>query len=1117
MSETKCLKLAPIKRSLSRRLCSFAGAAAALALTCAIVLGGLVIFIQRNVFTVDALRHELIGAIQKKVGSKASVDIGEVRLGGGENNFSAQVLNLVVKGPNGETILSSPDARIDLSPAAIARLDVVPQKITLKDVQLAVKVSADGTIFIGGAPTDAAAPVSIQEVLSNIVAVLNGSIGVGGQVIPSIVLENGHISVDDARNGRQFSFRQVKIASSPSADGRTELSVNAEGSGGPVSIRIGPAENSLTYALKVEQIAAGDLGAIAGVELKFINAVLPVSADIMMQFNEKSQPVLVSGNVMTGAGFILIDDPDATPIALQQSKIRFQYKSTEPAIDLPELKIRAGDLAIDLSGSALSLPGEKWQLNLSGKNGYIEPLTKDDKRLEIASAKMEAVIDHSTRKITFNSIDVAGPLFSVRLRGETVFDEAGKMAMAILLSVGKSDGRAALHLWPSFIAPELRRYLIANFISGTLNTLEVSNSLSVATFQAIKERKPIPAEAVTAKFSVSDGSLRLVNGLPILSGLSFQGQSTGRTASLTSMKASVPLSVNRSLSISEGSFSAADLARKPVEASSQFRMTGPLDAVIELLNQPAMQGVVPFNGGSDGVKGNFDGRISVSLPLMPKLQPKDVNMQAKATLTNVVAEKFIGKEKFEANNLQFSAQTGTVALKGEGKVSGIVANLDIVQPRAGNSEDASITFTLDDAARIKRGINLGSQLTGPVMVTVRSDFPVNTKDGVPVEIDFAKASIDGLLPGWVKPAGKPAKAKFILAEKEAGYRITGLELDSNGPSARGSIEIGADAGIASFQLSSLKLSVGDAMQADGTKTANGMKVNIRANSFDARPFLRGAHKASSAASGKELDLDMKVVALSGFNGEIASGADIKFLTRGSQVRQGNVSVKLNGVPFVAKITPKSDGTAQLAASTGNAGAFLRFMDIYNRVQGGNLEIQASTTGDREEGWVTMHNFILRDEPALKRVAAVATTQGQETTDQTGRQSFISDPSDVQFTKMRVDFSRIGDRFDVSDAVMWGREVGGTLSGQLDYGRDRVNLEGTFVPAFGLNNAFAKIPLFGLFLAGNKNEGVFAVPFQIRGKASAPSLTVNPIAAVSPGFLRKIFDFRGGSTSKIPAE
>ena len=178
-----------------------------------------------------------------------------------------------------------------------------------------------------------------------------------------------------------------------------------------------------------------------------------------------------------------------------------------------------------------------------------------------------------------------------------------------------------------------------------------------------------------------------------------------------------------------------------------------------------------------------------------------------------------------------------------------------------------------------------------------------------------------------------------------------------------------------------------------------------------------------------------------------------------------------------------------------------------------MDLNLTKSGNVEAGYVNVRDFALRDEPALKR-ASTAASNSNDPTEQGAKRGFMADASDVAFTKLRMDFTRKGDYFDVSDAVMWGREVGGTLSGQLDYKRDYVNIAGTFVPAYGLNNAFAKIPVLGFLLTGNKYEGVFSIPFQITGRASQPNLSINPIAAVSPGFLRKIFEFRGAGTSTV---
>ena len=55
---------------------------------------------------------------------------------------------------------------------------------------------------------------------------------------------------------------------------------------------------------------------------------------------------------------------------------------------------------------------------------------------------------------------------------------------------------------------------------------------------------------------------------------------------------------------------------------------------------------------------------------------------------------------------------------------------------------------------------------------------------------------------------------------------------------------------------------------------------------------------------------------------------------------------------------------------------------------------------------------------------------------------------------------------------------------------------------------AQVPLFGPLLSGGRNEGLFAVNFRLTGQTGAPTLTVNPLSAVAPGFLRKLFGTGG---------
>jgi hypothetical protein len=74
------------------------------------------------------------------------------------------------------------------------------------------------------------------------------------------------------------------------------------------------------------------------------------------------------------------------------------------------------------------------------------------------------------------------------------------------------------------------------------------------------------------------------------------------------------------------------------------------------------------------------------------------------------------------------------------------------------------------------------------------------------------------------------------------------------------------------------------------------------------------------------------------------------------------------------------------------------------------------------------------------------------------------------------------------------------------------MSGTFVPMYGLNNIFGQLPVVGLILGGGSDEGLFGVTYEVVGTPGQPQLRVNPISAMAPGLVRKIFEFQTGRTA-----
>jgi hypothetical protein len=78
------------------------------------------------------------------------------------------------------------------------------------------------------------------------------------------------------------------------------------------------------------------------------------------------------------------------------------------------------------------------------------------------------------------------------------------------------------------------------------------------------------------------------------------------------------------------------------------------------------------------------------------------------------------------------------------------------------------------------------------------------------------------------------------------------------------------------------------------------------------------------------------------------------------------------------------------------------------------------------------------------------------------------------------------------------------SGYVDLEDGTLDIRGVATPG-GLNRALGEMPLFGGLLGGGQDEGLVGMTFTAQGTLANPKLRTNPISALAPGFLRKLFE------------
>jgi hypothetical protein len=211
---------------------------------------------------------------------------------------------------------------------------------------------------------------------------------------------------------------------------------------------------------------------------------------------------------------------------------------------------------------------------------------------------------------------------------------------------------------------------------------------------------------------------------------------------------------------------------------------------------------------------------------------------------------------------------------------------------------------------------------------------------------------------------------------------------------------------------------------------------------------------------------------------------------------GRIGAGGGGPVITGRLTP-SQGARLFEVQAGDAGAVAAALDITDQMRGGTLRLSGRLLpDDSAEGVLDIESFRLADAPVLARILAVAALTG------------ILDElrgGGLTLSKLHAPFRYDGRTLTLGEARANGTALGLTANGTIDLDRDRLNLKGVVVPIYALNAVLGNIPLLGDLLVGEKGGGVFAISYSARGALDDPSVSVNPLSALTPGFLRGLFD------------
>jgi len=400
-------------------------------------------------------------------------------------------------------------------------------------------------------------------------------------------------------------------------------------------------------------------------------------------------------------------------------------------------------------------------------------------------------------------------------------------------------------------------------------------------------------------------------------------------------------------------------------------------------------------------------------------------------------------------------------------------------------------------------------LSGEIPIEVQAEIGEGSSIVADTALDLTESRLDLSEIGWVKARDKEAKASVHYQGLKDGYTAT-VVFHADDAYLDGDFTLGGDSKLVSatlrraylknkadvggtvtrkdgalnlgltgtyLDLSGAMPGVGVIGEADDAGTSTPLRVTANVDTLTLRPGLDMTEAKFSMASG-------------------AAGIDT-FMATG---------LAADGSPFEARFDTNGGQAATIHVSSGDAGFIASAFLGIDYLEGGQLELDGKlANGDQPSKFdISITNTRMINAPFLTQILSLASLRGLA--DTLGGEG-------VLFSRLDIPLTIAGERYVVTGAKAQGPALGLTTNGYYDSKSSKIEFDGVLVPSFGMNSALGTIPILGDLVVGRDGEGVFSLTYAIRGTMEKANVSVNPLSALAPGVIRRIFE--NPSDTRIP--
>ena len=710
-------------------------------------------------------------------------------------------------------------------------------------------------------------------------------------------------------------------------------------------------------------------------------------------------------------------------------------------------------------------------------------------------------------------IDTGGPIFE--FHGLLEDAEAG-IGIQATFDVTNMPFDELENYWPPSVIQTGRGWMLLNVTEGVMTQFNVRLNVKPGEFNGRFFRR----DSIAGTMAFEGVTVNYFHPLPKVRGIRGTGKFSGDSIDLDMSDGKL-----NNIAMPAGTARMFDISSERPEMLVMIEAEGPAQEALQVLDHERLKLIRKVGLEPEQVRGHARMQFAVQFPMLTSINVGDLKVSAVAALSDLEIDDLVGNLNFSDGALRVSLDSSSMDIRGDVLIEGAPAQVqwtELFTPDAPFLSRYEVEMQVDERRQQVFGLALPRYASGTYdMQLVYTDTNREQRRAA-VVLDAKATRLTLPEINWSKPKGEDATIRLLIEMPPDGsFDITSFELQSAGLHALGQARMKAIfAGLESLEVVRLQQGATDIGAVIEPRDDGGISVKVTGKSLDFRPYVDTLLKGDDGAGdgGEEpasfaLDIDVERIITRSDQQLTDSRALVQNV--GGEFKhvflQGTLA---SGALLTVLLEPIGENRRLLVQSE-DAGSVARAFDIYDNALGGTLVMEAmlhdDLPGEPITGEVVIEDYQLVNAPTLAKILGIASFTG------------ILDAlqgQGISFSTLRLPFTVENNILTVSEARTSGASLGINASGTVNLDTDEADIRGTIVPAYSINSILGNIPLIGELLVGGEGEGIFAATYSVTGPIDEPTIVVNPLAALAPGFLRNIFTIfdrplNEGGTSEAP--